>query len=83
MRVRFTSSEFEYLRARNLLAGDAIARAMPVADGGCLIDMATEEADGLRDAVGEELQRVGFDEKYHATAEGSLLEALVDKLLVR
>ncbi len=45
--------------------------------------LSAEEADDLRDACGEQLQRVGFDQDYSPTKEGKLLEALIDKLLVR
>jgi hypothetical protein len=46
-------------------------------------ELSPEEADTIRDACGEQLQRAGFDEDYKATEEGTILESLIDKLLVR
>jgi len=37
-----------------------------------------DTADQIRDCVGEELQRVGFDENYELTPEGIILENLID-----
>ncbi|MGQ0765087.1 MAG: hypothetical protein ACT4OZ_05400 [Gemmatimonadota bacterium] len=45
--------------------------------------MTLDEADGLRENVGEALQRFGFDGEYRLTSDGQVLEALMDKLLVR
>lgn len=40
------------------------------------------EADEIRDLCGEQLQLVGFDEKYQPTPEGKILESLIDKLFI-
>ena len=39
-----------------------------------------DEVSVLRDLCGERLQTEGFDEAYNLTAEGIILEDLVDKL---
>lgn len=41
-----------------------------------------EEADELRNACGDYLQIVGFDETYEPTEIGKYLERLIDKLYV-
>ena len=42
-----------------------------------------EQVDALRDACSEALQRIGFDVSYDLTAEGRVLEDLIDKLFIR
>jgi hypothetical protein len=41
-----------------------------------------DEAEDLRELVGEALQVKGFDECYKATDLGLILESLIDKLYV-
>ena len=41
-----------------------------------------EKADLFRDLFGEQLQVVGFDDKYNLTKEGEILEDLVDKFFI-
>jgi hypothetical protein len=52
-------------------------------EGEYVADVSPEEADSIRDACGEQLQRVGFDEDYKPTKESAVLEALIDTLFVR
>lgn len=48
-----------------------------------LVDqLPSEHVDQLRDLCGERLQAAGFDSSYQPTAEGRLLETLVDKLFL-
>lgn len=42
-----------------------------------------EQVDALRDACSEALQRIGFDVSYDLTAEGRVLQDLIDKLFIR
>lgn len=44
-----------------------------------MLNISEDQADEIRDLCGEQLQLVGFDEKYDLTLEGKLLEDLVDK----
>lgn len=44
----------------------------------CLV-ISDELADMLRDLFAEQLQIVGFDDKYHLTEAGQMLEDLIDK----
>jgi hypothetical protein len=43
------------------------------------LDLTEEDANYLRDACSEQLQRVGFDKDYELTNEGRILEDLIDK----
>jgi len=47
-----------------------------------LITISEDQADVIRDLCGEQLQIIGFDEKYELTAEGKILESLVDKFFI-
>lgn len=46
------------------------------------LKISEDQADEIRDLCGEQLQMVGFDEKYELTSEGKILESLVDKFFV-
>ena len=41
--------------------------------------VSTETADTFRDLFGDRLQLQGFDENYNLTAEGAILEDLIDE----
>lgn len=47
-----------------------------------MLNISEDQADEIRDLCGEQLQLVGFDEKYDPTPEGKLLEDLVDKFYI-
>ena len=47
-----------------------------------LITISEDQADAIRDLCGEQLQTVGFNEKYELTQEGKILESLVDKFFI-
>lgn len=51
-------------------------------EGQFCMEISEEQADEIRDLCGEQLQIVGFDEKYELTAEGEILESLVDKFFI-
>jgi hypothetical protein len=82
MKVRLDLGELAYLRRRALLPSEVLDQASPTG-GGFLLNLSESDADNVRDACGEDLQRIGFDENYKPTKEGALLEGLIDKLLVR
>ncbi|MCC3304876.1 hypothetical protein [Sneathiella sp. HT1-7] len=48
-----------------------------IPDGG---NISNEQADELRDIVGERLTEIGFDENYEVNEEGKKFEDLIDKL---
>ena len=85
MRVRLTADEIEYLRNGGFLDEAAKMALMRGTFSGeeYLAELSPDDADAIRDACGEQLQRVGFDQDYKPTKEGATLEGLIDKLLIR
>lgn len=81
-RVKLKRSEVDYLKS---------ARFLPVALLDCLqdvqwqsdvagtLEVSATTAEEFRDALTEQLAKVGFDQAYVPTAEGELLEALIDR----
>lgn len=47
-----------------------------------LISIDDDSADEIRDLCEEQLQVAGFDEIYELTAEGEILESLIDKFFI-
>lgn len=47
-----------------------------------LLRISSDQADEIRDLCGEQLQLVGFDENYELTAEGEILESLIDQFFI-
>ena len=82
MRVRLTPEELTYLSTATFVQAD-VAESLKRNSGpeglGLSFDIPEDRADELRDLLGEELQRDGFDLDYRTTAKGKLLEQLIDK----
>jgi len=57
---------------RDLLSGDPPGRHT--------IRLTPAQIDVLREAVADQLQRAGFDEKWDVNPEGRALEGIIDKL---
>ncbi len=80
--IKLNDKEFEYLvgflplKLRNIL-NNCVKN-----NDNWLLKISEENADIIRDACGEQLQLVGFDEKYTLTTEGKILESLIDKFFV-
>lgn len=51
-------------------------------ENSCVLSGSLEQFDELRDLCSNLLLRVGFDESYLPTPEGTTLELLIDKLFV-
>jgi hypothetical protein len=85
MRVRLSPQLFEYALQGNFLGERERALLMNASrsDQSYVVDLSDDDADAIRDASGEHLQRVGFDGDYRPTLEGRMLEELVDLLQVR
>jgi len=78
MRVKLMKEERDVLLSHSeteVLARRLLERSVPL-----FLSGTDEDMDLLRDACGELLQRIGFDEEYVPTHEGELLERLIDKL---
>lgn len=80
--IKLNKSEYVYLAHAPFLTEELKAlliHAVPQNNDRYLLTLSEEKADELRDLCGEQLQRVGFDEKYDPTLEGKMLESLIDK----
>lgn len=85
MRITLTPNQAAFLR-------DATFVPMPLArqlkhapshfEKPIAVELSGEDADSIREVLGEQLQLIGFDESYDPTPEGILLEQLIDKFLV-
>jgi len=82
LRVKLKIKELNYLLSKNFVPTELERKLTSIAKGGGendFLHLTDEEADSLRDACGEQLQRVGFDKDYEPTDEGTILEDLIDK----
>lgn len=84
MKVTLTAEEIAYLGTAHFVAGsfaERLKQASTSVDRGSSFEISADDADSLRDLLGEELQREGFDASYNLTDKGKLLEGLIDKFL--
>ena len=78
--IKLTNQQFAYLRSnlpqryRSLLINQKVDKKK----GMTLLYIDPASMDVIRDWVGSELQRVGFDRSYGLTDKGKILEQLVD-----
>lgn len=77
--ARLTVSEICYLLDA-LPLDESTRRALRMAGVPLVGRLTTDQIDSIRDLCGARLQAVGFNSKYDPTAEGRILEALIDKL---
>jgi hypothetical protein len=84
MKVVLNTRLFEYLLRSSFLSPRERALIMMAApsEKGYCIEVSDGDADAIRDACGEQLQRVGFGVDYKTTPEGEMLEQLVDAFFV-
>lgn len=85
MEVNLTSEEIAYLLISDVVPSQIVNElkgASNSTDTLFSLKISDDDADTLRDRLGEELQRDGFDEAYNLTRKGKVLESLVDKLFV-
>ena len=79
--VSLSSREWMYLKNADFLPpplASLIDGAEAIANGRYLVRASPEAAEELRSAFTERLARVGFDTNYAPTAEGKMLEELID-----
>ena len=83
-KILLTEEEFIYCHKAGFILAintNIFSSACKVLQG-WLIDIMDEDADEIRDFLGEKLQVVGFDKNYNLTEEGKTLEALIDKFFI-
>jgi hypothetical protein len=85
MRVNLSPGETAFLSSATFLP-DSIAQQLKStaerSSGRAHFDVPDGEAESLRSIFTEQLAAIGFDESYKPTAEGLILEQLIDKLFV-
>lgn len=76
--IRFSEAQAVYLAHEGVLpeALSTLFRGPPRQ----VVRVSSKQKDEILSAIGSRLQRVGFDANYDATAEGALLESIVDTL---
>jgi hypothetical protein len=73
--------EIDYLRNAKFLGplqNEAVRGAESSSDGGAVLRLSRNSAEEFRETFTNELAKVGFDENYDLTAEGRILEDLID-----
>jgi len=77
--IKLTNNEYEYLTndvLKNEFANIPIKRTVSLTYE---LFVSEEDADAIRDFLGERLQMEGFDKNYNLTQKGAIIEALIDK----
>ena len=77
--VKLSDAEIEYLSKADFLTQAQREQFSGDAGGGATLTLDLNAAEQFRDAFSEQLARVGFDENYEPTAEGTMLEELIDR----
>jgi hypothetical protein len=80
--VELTRSEVEYLETAGFLAPallGCLRGAQWRSATAAALELSPATAEEFREAFTEQLAKVGFDEEYEPTAEGRLLEGLIDR----
>ncbi|MCI0382230.1 MAG: hypothetical protein L0207_04165 [Chlamydiae bacterium] len=82
--VELTKNEYDYLCRASFLPSwlKELLISIEKHKNKYLLKISENQADRIRDLFGEQLQLVGFDEKYELTLEGKILESLIDKFFI-
>lgn len=79
--VRLPRRQIHYLNNAKFLSPlqiEAVHAAESSSDGSAVLKLSRDLAEEFREALTNELAKVGFDENYDLTAEGRILEDLID-----
>ena len=82
--IKLNQTEYSYLCKANFLP-DRLRQLFFLTEkkeNDYVVNISEGQADEIRDLCGDQLQLVGFDEKYAPTPEGKILEDLVDKFYI-
>lgn len=80
--IRLSRQEIDYLINANFLGPlqiDEVRAAESSNDASAVLRVSRDLAEEFREAFTNELAKVGFDENYNLTAEGRILEDLIDR----
>ncbi len=81
-KIKLSQSEIDYLQNSQFLQPTllhAIENLIEENGRACAININRETAEEFRSAFTKQLAKVGFNEAYELTAEGRLLEDLIDR----
>lgn len=81
-RVELTRSEIDYLNTAGLLPSTLLECLKNIrwrSDVAGTLEASVATVEEFREALTEQLAKVGFDEAYEPSAEGRLLESLIDR----
>lgn len=79
--IRLPRREINYLINTKFLGPpqiEAVRAAESSSDGSAVMRLSRNSAEEFRETFTNELAKVGFDENYDLTAEGRILEGLID-----
>jgi hypothetical protein len=79
--IKLPGREIHYLLNAEFLDPlqvEAVRAIEMSSDGSAVLELSRNLAEAFREAFTTELARVGFDENYDLTAEGRILENLID-----
>jgi hypothetical protein len=84
LRIELNKNEYDYLHQAPFLDDNhrKFLFSNTQHDDMYSLKISETQADEIRDLCGDQLQMVGFDEKYELTSEGKILESLVDKFFI-
>lgn len=84
LKIELNKNEYNYLCQSSFLANrhQEVLSSSKQCDGKYSLKISEDQADEIRDLCGEQLQLVGFNEKYELTSEGKILESLIDKFFI-
>ncbi|VHO02692.1 hypothetical protein [Candidatus Rhabdochlamydia sp. T3358] len=84
LKIELNKNEYNYLCQSSFLANryQEVLSSSKQYNGKYSLKVSEDQADEIRDLCGEQLQLVGFNEKYELTSEGKILEPLIDKFFI-
>ncbi|MBS0622248.1 MAG: hypothetical protein JSR80_04755 [Verrucomicrobia bacterium] len=84
LKIELNEDEYNYLCKASFLEDKY--RGLLFSSARCnnnyMLIISEDAADEIRDLCGEQLQVAGFNEVYELTAEGEILENLIDKFFI-
>ena len=84
--IKFSRLELEYLVSSGFLSSDqsdVIRCAAKASDGSATVTISRNRAEEFRETFTYQLAKIGFDKNYEVTAEGKMLEGLIDRFFAR
>lgn len=83
--LKVSETEWHYLQKPGLLPPNLqriVSMAEPLPHSAYLLRIPNHEIEAFRTALTESLAKTGFDEDYEPTADGRMLEDLIDRFFI-